>query len=226
MRWHTAPVRLPGYLLGTEIHCGEHHLLRRGRREADGTPVLLRRASPSDDPHRELALRADLGVAGVPRALDVVRDDGGRSWLVTEDRGGVPLDAGPVELGTFFHLAVQLAAILGELHRRDVIHKNVQPASILVHPTTRELWLDGFGLATRGSGETQPPLVFRALPYSSPEQTGRMNRTVDYRTDFYSLGVVLYELLTGQRPFAQTDPLELIHAHIAMTPPSPSELAP
>ena len=208
-------MKLPGYHIVGELLRTEHHVIHRARRETDGAAVLVKgpRRPPgrSAELRRELALRRRLDVPGVLAAHELVRQ-GDESWLVLDDKGGVPLGAGPLDLATFLHLALQASAILGELHRRDVIHRNLQPASLLVHPVTRELWLDG--------------LEPGALAYSSPEQTGRINRTIDYRTDFYSLGVTFYELLCGRRPFTATEPLELIHAHIAIVPTPPSEIAP
>ncbi len=226
-----------GYQIAAELCRGEQYVMYRGRREADRVPVLLKsplrqpaRAAQIEGLRRQFTLLSDLSLPGVPRAYELVRSDG-TCWLVLEDAGAMPLAsllaAGPIELSTFFHLALQLAAILAELHRRDIIHRNIQPESILVHPATRALQLDGFALASRGSGETQTPvppaLLSGALPYMSPEQTGRMNRTTDYRTDFYSLGATFYEMLTGLRPFGATDALELIHSHIASRPVSPAE---
>ena len=127
-------------------------------------------------------------------------------------------------------MALQLATILAELHRREIIHNTLNPCSILVHPTTGEVCLTDFSLASQAEGEAQaptPPLLWHgALVYASPEQTGRMNRAIDYRTDLYSLGVIFYELLIGNPPFRSADALELMHQHIASTPPTPAALDP
>ncbi|HSD29963.1 MAG TPA: AAA family ATPase, partial [Vicinamibacteria bacterium] len=230
---------LAGYEILAELVHGEVHSVHRGRREADGAAVLIKgpqrhpaRADQVEALRSEFALRKDLQVRGVPRACDLVCREGG-CWLVLEDAGGVPLptllDSGPMALGSFFHLALPLAAILAELHRRELVHRNVRPASLLVHPTTHEVWLDGFGLACHEADASAAPAgVTRpeALAYVSPEQTGRMNRVVDHRTDLYSAGVVFYELLTGERPFRSSDPLELMHSHIARTPVPVAEVRP
>jgi serine/threonine protein kinase len=139
------------------------------------------------------------------------------------------LTARRFDLPAFFPLALQLTTILAELHRREIVHNNINPCSILVHPVTGEVCLADLSLAAPAA-ETQappPPLLWRGGGvYLSPEQTGRMNRAIDYRTDFYSLGIIFYELLTGSPPFRSIDALELIHQHIARTPPAPAELAP
>jgi len=183
-------------------------------------------AQPSqvDDQYRELELLSKLSIPGVPRADGLARHDG-VAWLVLEDRGGVPLTsllaAGPMDLALSLHLALQLASILGELHRREVVHHAVQPASVLVHPSTHELTL--FNLARPGAVNS---LLQEALAYVSPEQTGRMSRVIDHRTDLYSAGLTIYEMLTGVPAFHSADPLELIHAHIAKAPLPPAAVNP
>jgi serine/threonine protein kinase len=181
---------------------------------------------------QEYAILQGLSLPGVLRAHALLRD--GQGWcLVLEDRGGVPLPvlrtARRLDLDAFFALALQLATILAELHRRDIIHQHLTPWSILVHPTTGEVLLTDFSRAARTVSALQSSLAL-ALPsstlaYLSPEQTGRMNRVVDYRTDFYALGVIFYELLTGSPPFRSEDALALIHCHIAQLPTPPSATA-
>jgi len=151
---------------------------------------------------------------------------------VLEDRGGVPLRAlpggRPLSLDRFFRLALRLSTLIVELHRQNIIHQSLSPDHILISEEGDEITLTGFGFASRSAAETQAtlPLGLSALVYLSPEQTGRMNRTIDYRTDFYSLGVTFYELLTGRPPFRSADTLELIHSHIARVPPAPAEISP
>jgi len=157
------------------------------------------------------------------------------SWcLALEDCGGMPLrsflESPRLSLDSFFKLAIQLATILADLHRQGIIHQSVNPDSILFNSAADEVCLADFSFATRAVGETRTPqsrrLLSHALAYLSPEQTGRMNRTIDYRTDFYSLGGAFYEMLTGAPPFRSDDPMELIHLHIAKTPPSLTETNP
>jgi serine/threonine protein kinase len=172
----------------------------------------------------EHALLSELNVDGIPRAHELARHEG-NLWLVLEDTGAVPLStllAGkPLDPAAAIHLALQLASILSELHQRGVIHGAVRPGNVLVHPDRHELSLIGFARAGR-------PVSLRLdeLAYVSPEQTGRMSRIVDHRTDLYSAGLTLYEMLTGVPAFRAADALELIHAHIARVPPPPVELRP
>jgi tRNA A-37 threonylcarbamoyl transferase component Bud32 len=231
---------IPGYEVLEELSRNAWHALHRGHRRADGASVLLKvprghppRPDDLERLEREHGLLHGLSLPGVPRAYALERYDHS-SCLVLEDRGGTPLatlpGSRPLDVDRFLRIAIELATILAELHRRDIIHQNVNPGSILVHPSTDEVWLADFSLAAKATGESLaplPPHVLRhALAYLSPEQTGRMNRAVDYRTDFYSLGVTLYELAAGVRPFQSGDSLELIHWHIAKTPPSPADVDP
>jgi serine/threonine protein kinase len=146
--------------------------------------------------------------------------------LVLEDPGGVPLDQ-PLELAFGLHLAVDLSGVIDRLHQRDIIHKDVKPANVLVNPATGRCWLTGFGIASRLPRERQAPeppeFVAGTLAYMAPEQTGRMNRSIDSRSDLYSLGVTLYQVLTGSLPFAASDPMEWVHCHIARQSVPPSE---
>ena len=157
----------------------------------------------------------------------------GRTLLVLEDPGGVPLAqllGRPMETGRALRLAIKLAQAVGQVHARGLIHKDLRPANILVDEASGEIHLTGFGFASRAPREHPAPdrveLAAGALPYMAPEQTGRMNRSVDTRSDLYSVGVVLYEMLTGVLPFSASDPMEWVHAHIARAPPPPDARTP
>ena len=121
----------------------------------------------------------------------------------------------------FLAVAVQLAEIFHGLYLNRVIHKDIKPANILIHPETQQVKLIDFSIASLLPKETQeiqnPNVLEGTLAYISPEQTGRMNRGIDYRSDFYSLGVTFYEMLTGELPFSTEDPMELLHCHLART---------
>jgi PAS domain S-box-containing protein len=175
----------------------------------------------------EYLLRADLDSAwaAVPLGLLVHQ---GRPGLVLEDPGGEPLDrlvGAPLELRQFLRIAIGLAAALRQLHQHGLIHKDVKPANSLVNAATGQVWLMGFGIASRLRRERQSPDppegLSGALAYMAPEQTGRMNRSIDSRSDLYSLGVTLYEMLTGSLPFSASDPMEWVHCHIARQPVAP-----
>src|SRR5271155_4566619 len=127
----------------------------------------------------------------------------------------------------FLRFAVGIATALGGFHEKGLIHKDVKPANVLVNPATGQAWLMGSGIASRLPRERQAPeppeFVAGTLPYMAPEQTGRMNRSIDSRSDLYALGVTLYEMVTGTLPFTASDPMELVHAHIARQPTPPFE---
>ena len=134
----------------------------------------------------------------------------------------------PMPLTVFLRLAIDLTKILGKIHAANIIHKDINPGNIVVNPDTGVVKIIDFGIATQFS-RTNPTFksphgLEGTLAYLSPEQTGRMNRSIDYRTDFYSLGMTFYELLTGHLPFPTTDLLELVHCHIAKQPVSPHQL--
>src|SRR5713101_6328135 len=185
-------------------------------------PEILRKIE------HEYSLRDELDSAWAvrPLALSELR---GRTTLVLEDPGGETLDRfipGPMEIMQFLRLAFGLATALGGLHRRELIHKDVKPANVLVNPATGQVRLMGFGIASRLPRERQAPeppeSIAGTLAYMAPEQTGRMNRSIDSRSDLYALGVTLYEMLTGTLPFMASDPMELVHCHIARQPTRPS----
>jgi serine/threonine protein kinase len=177
---------------------------------------------------REYALRAELDPcwAAQPLALERYRN---RPALVLQDPGGSPLDrllGQPLDVPRFLHLAIGLATALGQMHRRGFVHKDIKPANVLVD-AAGNVRLMGFGIASRLPRERQvpalPEVIAGTFAYMAPEQTGRMNRSIDARSDLYSLGVTYYEMLTGTLPFAASDPMEWIHCHIARKPAPPSE---
>ena len=177
----------------------------------------------------EYGLKDDLDGAWAVRPLELVRGRG-RTMLMLEVPGGEPLDrliGPPMEVGKFLQLAVALSAALHRLHERGLIHKDIKPTNVLVNSATSQVWLTGFGIASRLPREHQlpepPEFIAGTLPYMAPEQTGRMNRSINSRSDLYSLGVTLYETLTGGLPFTASDPMEWVHCHIARQPAPPRE---
>ena len=226
-----------GYDLETLWEDGEF-VLSRGLRDGEPSPLLVvapASAQPSPGSLARLehahALRDELDPAWAARPLRLVRDRG-RPMLVLEDPGGEPLArllGQPWEIASFLRVAIGLAAALGRLHERGLIHKDVKPAHILVDAATGEVWLTGFGIASRIPREHQAPeppeVIAGTLAYMAPEQTGRMNRSVDSRSDLYALGVTFYEMLTGALPFTAADPMEWVHCHIARQPTPPGERA-
>src|SRR5712672_2980504 len=187
------------------------------------TPATLDRLA------HEYGLKDELDGAWALRPLALVRERG-RTMLVLEDTRSEPLDrllGPPMEVRSFLRLAIAIAAALTQVHRRGLVHKDIKPANILVNRTTGEVKLIGFGIASRLPRERQAPAppesIAGTLAYMAPEQTGRMNRSVDARSDLYALGVTFYQMLTGTLPFTAADPMEWVHCHIARKPVTPSE---
>ena len=179
----------------------------------------------------EYSFKDDLDSTWAARPLELVRDRG-QSILVLEDPGGELLSAHagtPMEVGRFLRIAVGVAAALGKVHQHGLIHKDIKPANVLVNTASGEVRLTGFGIASRLTRERQAPdppeVIAGTLAYMAPEQTGRMNRSIDSRSDLYSLGVTYYEMLTGSHPFTATDPMEWVHCHIARQAHRPAERA-
>lgn len=154
--------------------------------------------------------------------------------LVFPDHGGISLSefikTQKIHLSNFLKIAIQLSEILGNLHSHNIIHKDIKPQNVIILPKTLEVKLIDFGISSKISLKIQsmvnPDVLEGTLAYISPEQTGRMNRIVDYRTDFYSLGVLLYELIVNKLPFQTNDSIEMVHSHLAVTPDSPSKVKP
>lgn len=225
-----------------QIHNGENSQVYRARRIQDQQSVILKVLKadyPTPDQLRRY--RQEYYLAQQLQLPNVIQAYGLEEWQRTlvirfEDFGAIALKQWltqyppglPIDL--FLSLAIKIANALGQLHRQSVIHKDINPANIVLNPETMALKLIDLGISTQLSREMpslQPPNSLEGtLPYLSPEQTGRMNRELDYRTDFYSLGVTFYELLTGTLPFTSDDPMELVHCHLAMQPTSLLELKP
>jgi PAS domain S-box-containing protein len=215
------------------------YLLLRGNADKQSKPVLVL-ATASDQPSprsierlkHEYALRNDLDPAWAAKPL-TIEQELGHTLLVLADPGGELLSGRlgqPWGTGTFLRVAIGIAVALGRVHAQGLIHKDVKPDHLLVDLTTGAAWLTGFGIASQLARERQmpdvPETIAGTLAYMAPEQTGRMNRSIDARSDLYALGVTLYQLLTGSLPFTATDPVELVHCHIAHRPVPPVERAP
>src|ERR1700737_4568138 len=189
----------------------------------DASPWLSKRLE------HEYGLKAELNVTWAARPVALSRYND-RLALVREAPGGEPLGrllGRPLGVSEFLHIAIPLATALRCLHERGLIHKDIKPANVLVDIASGGVWLTGFGIASRLPREHQnrepAEVIAGTLPYMAPEQTGRMNRSIDSRSDLYSLGITFYEMLTGTLPFSAADPLEWVHCHIARQPPPPDE---
>jgi predicted ATPase/signal transduction histidine kinase/tRNA A-37 threonylcarbamoyl transferase component Bud32 len=227
------------YTIGETVYEGCGTAVYRATRNADGQPVVLKVLDPRncrpkdlDRLKREYEMGKLLDVETVVRPLALETYEG-RLALVMEDCGAEPLDrrlGAPMQIGRFLELAIRIAGAVADLHQQGVVHKDLKPANLLVHPTTGEVRIADLGLASRLPREPQAAqparLVEGSLPYMSPEQTGRMNRGIDSRSDLYSLGVTFYQMLTGKLPLEARDPLEWIHCHVARAFAAPSEVAP
>ncbi|MEC4803945.1 MAG: AAA family ATPase [Jaaginema sp. PMC 1079.18] len=225
-------IALPGYHLTAKIYESDRTLVYRGQNQENGQAVvvkLMRNEYPSFGElvrfRNQYIMVKNLEIEGIIQSYALERYQN-RYALVMEDIGGVSLakykDEFPLSITQFLEIALQLANILHQLHQNNIIHKDIKPANILIHPDTQQIKLTDFSISTLLPKETQtlqiPSVLEGTLSYLSPEQTGRMNRGIDYRTDFYSLGITFYELLTGKLPFQSQDLIDLVHCHIAKIP--------
>lgn len=241
---------IPNYQIIEQIYESANSLVYRGIRSQDNQPVILK-VLKEDYPTRveltryrqEYEITRHLNIAGVAKTYGVEKNQN-TLVLILEDFGGgslkqwmaeippshlvIPFSKG--KISEFLSLAIQIVDILGEIHATNLIHKDINPGNIVWNPQKNQLKIIDFSIATRLSRENptlkNPEVLEGTLPYISPEQTGRMNRALDYRTDFYSLGVTFYELLTGCVPFEAEDSLELVHCHIAKPPTPACEINP
>lgn len=213
-------------------------MVYRGYRSEDELPVILKIVSSSslneervNAYKREYDILSRLNIEGVAQVLKL-KENNNNLVIIMEDIGGSSLDkiiaSKPPLLETFFSISIALAEIIGSVHQQKLTHKNLNPTHIIWESSNEQVQIIGFTNASQSPYEKallrNPGDMQASLNYVSPEQTGRMNRMVDYRTDLYSLGVIFYELLTGKTPFAETDPLELVHCHIAQQAQAPHQV--
>ncbi|MEG4514211.1 AAA family ATPase, partial [Microcoleus sp. F6_B4] len=233
---------LTGYQTLDRIYSGTRTLVYRAFRIDDKQPVaikVLRSNHPSFSElvqfRNQYTIAKNLNLPGIIETYSLEPHQNSYA-LVMEDFGGIPLnewmqqgETAPT-LSEFLQVAIDLSNILDILYRHRIIHKDIKPANVLINPHTKQVKLIDFSIASLLPRETQtlmnPNVLEGTLGYLSPEQTGRMNRGIDYRTDFYSLGVTFYGLLAGQLPFQSNDAMELVHCHIAKQPPSLHEIYP
>ena len=231
---------IPNYSVLEMLHQGAKHTLFRALRQADGRPVVIKMP--------DMAHLDSRGIARLEREFELIRQCQGSphvvealellqlpdtAALVLEDFQGHSLNrllSGPLELRSFLRLAIAMASALAEVHRQEIVHLDIKPANILVNDATGVVKLADFGIASALPLE-QPSFrpastVEGTFAYLSPEQTGRMNRVVDHRSDLYSLGITFYEMLAGVPPFSAEDVLGWFHCHLAVVPRPVSELNP
>ncbi|MEM7348330.1 MAG: protein kinase, partial [Chloroflexota bacterium] len=233
-------ISLAGYQVKEALYESNQSIIYRGLRTVDQQPVILKllnRDYPTQAEitqfKREYEIVKDLNLAGVTQSYHLERH-GNSSIIIMEDLGGQALSSfiptWQFDLTNFLKLAIQITGAIDEIHQKNIIHKDINPSNIIYNPATNQVKLIDFGISTilarENTSPQNPNILEGTLAYISPEQTGRVNRSIDYRTDFYSLGVTLYELLTGQLPFTTKDALALVHAHIAKHPIAPHEINP
>ncbi|MFB2969626.1 AAA family ATPase [Aerosakkonema sp. BLCC-F183] len=231
---------LPGYKITEEIHQGISTVIYRALRERDLQKTIvktLKSEYPTIDEitrlRHEYKISHELEIEGVVKSYSLENYKNSLA-LILEDFGGTDLKnaivSQKISVRSFLSIAIQLASALAELHKNNIIHKDIKPDNIIINTQIGQVKLTDFSIASRlereNSNLSHPHLLEGTLAYMSPEQTGRMNRAIDYRTDFYSLGVTFYEMLTGELPFKSEDPLELVYCHIAKIPSPPHQLNP
>ncbi|MGB3534265.1 MAG: AAA family ATPase [Microcoleaceae cyanobacterium] len=223
---------ISGYTIVEQLYNGSRTAVYRATEDTELCSVtikVLQNEYPSFNElvqfRNQYAIAANLDIPGIicPKSLKLWKNS---YALIMEDCGSISLQQyfqqHSLTLEDSLNIAIQLATILHALHRNRVIHKDIKPANILIHPQTKKVKIIDFSISSLLPKETReiqnPNILEGTLAYISPEQTGRMNRGIDYRSDFYSLGITLYELLTGELPFQSNDPMELVHCHIAKMP--------
>ena len=232
--------KLPGYKIEAPIKIASNKIIYRGQRKSDKKPVIIKTLTaeyPSLEEitrlKQEYQISQQLNLEGVIKVYSLEKYLHSFA-LILEDIDGESLKDilgnHSLSVTESLTIALQLAQALGELHHKQIIHKDIKPSNIIINLSKEQVKITDFSIATCLSRETHQPdnqsLLEGTLAYMSPEQTGRMNRSIDYRSDFYSLGVTIYEMVTGQLPFNSNDPLELIHYHIAVKPIAPHQLNP
>ncbi|MFQ4160607.1 MULTISPECIES: trifunctional serine/threonine-protein kinase/ATP-binding protein/sensor histidine kinase [Nostocales] len=231
MTARSAPV-IPGYKIYSQLYAGSRTRVYRAIREQETLPVVIKLLTSEYPSFNELlqfrhqyTISKNLNIPGILRPLSLETYRNGYI-LVMEDGGEISLreyvKTITLSLVEFLAIAIQLTKILHDLHQNRIIHKDIKPANILIHPPTKQVRLIDFSISSLLPKETQeiksPNILEGTLAYISPEQTGRMNRGIDYRSDFYSLGVTFYELLIGELPFISDDLTQLVYCHIAKMP--------
>ena len=242
--------RIPGYRIEGVMHRSRWRVVLAAQRLSDGAQVVLKTVDAEYPTRQQLAeLRREHAilqrlqpVEGVIRVLGLEPHGQGNQALVTErfgrslaqrlaDRAAQAGRSGlaPLPLAQVLDVAIAVTRTLSQLHELDLVHKGIEPHNILLDDAGAIRLID-FGIASELSQERAeglaPNRLEGSLPFMSPEQTGRMNRALDYRTDFYALGVTLFQLLTSRLPFQAETPLEWVHCHLSRVPPSASEFVP
>ncbi|MEN9848038.1 MAG: hypothetical protein RL368_778 [Pseudomonadota bacterium] len=226
------------YIILSEIHSGNHRVYK-ALRKADQNPVVIKVIGTTQEEklYKIAKLRHEYEIGCKLQHNGIVRTYALDSYvhntlLILEDFQGISLSQFlkkyTFNLQDFLTTAISLAETISYIHQHKIIHKDIKPSNLIIHPESLLIKITDFGISSSLHQEVQivsnPNLLEGTLAYISPEQTGRMNRPIDYRTDLYSLGIVFYEMLTQKLPFEDTDPLELVHCHIAKLPLPPHKV--
>ncbi|MCU0849169.1 MAG: AAA family ATPase, partial [Spirochaetes bacterium] len=231
-------IEIKGLRLTEKLYESEKTLVYRALRESDGAKVIVKtNKSDNPDPADVGRLQNEYNVVSGFNSRRIIKfhslvDLGNKKAIIMEDAGGISLDQYMSEkkfpLPEILKISSELSDCIGEIHRNKIVHNNINPSNIIINTGSGEIKIIDFGIASDIGREIRsavsPEIIEGSLAYVSPEQTGRMNRSIDYRTDFYSLGVLFYRLLTGRLPFETTDAMELVHSHIAILPVPPFRL--
>ncbi|MBD2570487.1 trifunctional serine/threonine-protein kinase/ATP-binding protein/sensor histidine kinase [Anabaena lutea] len=237
---HIPAITIPGYRITEVIHVSSRTTVYRGEQEKTQTPVVIKTLNAQYPQLRELiSLKNQFAIAQKIDNPNIIKCYGlepyGNSYaLILEDIGGISLNqyanSQPLSLELFLTIAIPITKALEFLYQQNIIHKDIKPKNIIINPENKQIKLIDFSISCllpKENAEIKSPNVLEGtFAYMSPEQTGRMNRAIDYRTDFYSLGVTFYQLLTAKLPFDSKNPLELLHCHLAKEPNSPKEINP
>ncbi len=227
------------YIIKEKIHDGVHTFVYKGYRKKDNIPVIIKSLKTEYPTTQQVAklkyeynMIKDLDIDGIIKFYEIVRVNNLHS-IIMEDIQGISLDiiiekeSNP-ELDVFLQFAIKLTKSVEGLHKHNIIHKDIKSLNIIVNKETEEQRLIDFGISSsvNKKSETAPSetTLDGTLAYISPEQTGRTNQKIDFRSDLYSMGITFYEYLTGQLPFKSTDAIELVHAHIAVIPEPPHKI--
>lgn len=226
---------LPDFTIQEKIFENQHTIIYKGIFHKDNSSVIIKTHKSNLPTNREIAayrkeyeITSRLQIEGALKSFYLLKD-GSRYAIIFEDMHGVSLKSyvgqNDISLSQLLKIYLSIAESMNQIHKNGIIHKDINPFNILIEPITLKLKVIDFGISSIYSKENieniQIDYLEGSIPYISPEQTGRMNRPIDYRTDFYSLGVTYYELLTGNLPFVSSDSMDVIHSHIAKSPISP-----
>ncbi|MGD1805067.1 trifunctional serine/threonine-protein kinase/ATP-binding protein/sensor histidine kinase [Dapis sp. BLCC M126] len=231
-------MKLPNYQITQQIYTGTRTTVYRGINTTNQQSVVIKVLNKEYPTFSELlqfrhqyTITKNLNLPGIIKPISLEKYGNGYA-LIMEDIGAVSLKTyltnQKLSLENFLELALSIVKILEDLYHHQIIHKDIKPSNIVINPDTKEVKLIDFSISTLLPRETQeiinPNVLEGTLAYMSPEQTGRMNRGIDYRSDFYSLGITFYEILTVQLPFWSSEPIELVYFHIAKEPTPPADL--